>query len=384
MWYHSSTPANWTWLYIMVYDVAEDTWEMGEMILHEYNAPLHYIEEYSFDLTPWIGKDIKVAFAKRGVYQFAMDDISFTFIDDGNDLAVDAILAPDNQYGCTLTSDEEIKIRIENTGSTVVNTFDVHYSINDGMVVSETVNEVINVGETLDYTFMERADLSAFGDYTIAVEVMVENDQDPANNLRTAHVKSKDAEITVVLLTDFYESETSWKIVDKNNTIIATNGALQKTALHTDHVCVMSTGCYTFTLYDSYGDGISFGEAQGYLNVYYNGELVGGFSGDESNFGYEFSIDSIGDGCGMINVNTPSLNTVKAWPNPVTGTLFLENIEEVQSVQIIDMLGRVHTQPVKSAAIGVAVDFTNYKTGLYIVKINSKNNNYNTFLIQKK
>jgi hypothetical protein len=384
MWYHSSTPSNWTWLYIMVYDVAEDTWEMGELILYEMNAPFHYIEEYAFDLTPWIGKDVKVAFAKRGTYQFAMDDISFTFIDDGNDLGVGAILAPDNQYGCTLTSDEEIKIRIENTGTLDVSTFDVTYIINNATLVTETVNEEIKAGETLDYTFTEKADLSAFGDYTIDVEVIVEDDQDPGNNLRTTHVKSKDAEITIELLTDFYENETSWRIVDENNTIIATNGALQKTSLHTDHVCVMSTGCYTFTIYDTYGDGISFGPTPGYLNVYYNGEIIGGFSQDESNFGFEFKIDSIGDGCSGVNINSPYRETVKAYPNPVSSTLFLENLVEVTSVKIIDMLGREHTLQAEITGNKVAVDFSKFVNGLYLVKVISKDNNYDSFLIQKR
>ncbi len=384
MWYNSSTPSYWTWLYIMVYDVAEDTWEIGELILYEESVVLHYTEEYAFDLTAWEGKEIKVAFVKRGTYQFAMDDISCISVDDGNDLAMIAILSPDNQYGCTQTANEEIKIRIENTGTLDVNTFDVTYIINNAILVTETVNEEIKVGETLDYTFIEKADLSEFGDYTIDVEVIVEGDQDPGNNLRATNVKSTDAEITIELFTDYYQSETSWSIVDENNTIIATNEELQRATLHTSNICVMSTACYTFTIYDAYGDGISDGNPAGYLNVYYNGEWVGGFSQDESNFGYEFKIDSIGDGCGGVNINSPFREIVKAYPNPVSGTLFLENIEEVTTVKIIDMLGREHTQQVDGTENRVSVDFSKFEIGLYLVKIISKDTEYKTFLIRKE
>jgi len=69
MWYYSTSPSYWTWLYIMVYDVTVGTWELGELVLYEEEARLYYSEEYSFDLSPWEGKDIKIAFVKRGTNQ---------------------------------------------------------------------------------------------------------------------------------------------------------------------------------------------------------------------------------------------------------------------------------------------------------------------------
>lgn len=383
MWYHSSTPSYWTWLYIMIYDVEEDNWELGELILYEESISLHYNEEYSFDLGQWEGKDIKVAFVKRGTYQFAMDDISCISVNNGNDLGITAILAPNNQNGCTLTANEEVKIIIENTGTLDINTFDVQYIINYDIIVTETVNEEIKVGETLDYTFNEKADLSEYGDYIIDVSVEVEGDQNPENNLLSIYVESKDAEITIELLTDDYQTETSWVIVDENDNVIATNGELQKATLHTDKVCVLSTGCYTFTIYDTYGDGISEGTPPGYLNVYYNGILVGGFSGDEANFGFDFIVDEIGDGC-SVNTEDFASHNFKAFPNPVSSTLFLENLTEVQSVKIFDMLGREYIQQIESLSDRVSIDFSNFRNGLYLVKINTKNNNNRTFLIQKR
>jgi hypothetical protein len=78
----------------MVYNVAENNWEVGELILYEQNVALHYVEEYSFDLSAWKGKEVRVAFVKRGTYQFAMDDISCVSVELGNDMAMNAILAP--------------------------------------------------------------------------------------------------------------------------------------------------------------------------------------------------------------------------------------------------------------------------------------------------
>ena len=382
MWYYSSLPSNWTWFYIMVYDVSEDTWEIGELILHEENAYLYYDQEYSFNLSAWAGKDIKIGFVKRGTYQFAMDDISCISVQNGNDLALIEIQTPTNQHGCTLTADEDVKVKIKNTGTTDVTSFEVKYSINNGPFVTETVTEELKVGESLSYTFTEKADLSAFEDYTIDVEVHIQNDQNASNNSLSTNIKSRDAEIVIELRTDAFPGDNTWVIVDENNNIVATNGELEKQTLYYDTVCVMAAGCYTFTLLDEYGDGIS--APPGFLNVYYNGYLVGGFSENLSDFGSEFVIGSIGDGCDVANIDTVSKPMVTAYPNPVTDVLYLQNLEGENTIQIFDLLGRKYDTRINSGPNSTTVDFSNLLTGLYLIKITSSNNSTNSFMIQKK
>lgn len=74
LWYHSEAMYV-NKFYIMIYDYSKDAWEQGYLLANEFNSPLHYVEEYTFDLSQWKGKDIKVAFVKNGTYQMAMDDI---------------------------------------------------------------------------------------------------------------------------------------------------------------------------------------------------------------------------------------------------------------------------------------------------------------------
>ncbi len=75
LWYHSEM-SYVNKFYIMVYDFGTEKWEQGYLLANEFNSPYHYIEEYTFDLSQWSGKSIKVAFVKNGTYQMAMDDIS--------------------------------------------------------------------------------------------------------------------------------------------------------------------------------------------------------------------------------------------------------------------------------------------------------------------
>lgn len=59
----------------MIYDNATETWEEAYLWANDFNSPYHYIEEYKFDMNPWRGKEIKIAFVKNGTYQMAMDDV---------------------------------------------------------------------------------------------------------------------------------------------------------------------------------------------------------------------------------------------------------------------------------------------------------------------
>ena len=382
MWYLSSTPSYWTWLYIMVYDVEADTWEQGELILYEESIFLHYQEAYNFDLSPWAGKEIRVAFVKRGTYQFALDDISCVSVANGNDLALTSIISPNNLEDCALTANEEVKITIKNNGSTSVSSFEVSYTVNNNEIVTETVNLDINAGESVEYVFEENLDLSDFGDYKIDVNVFIEDDQNISNNALTTDVTSKDATITVELLTDKFAHETKWIINDNDGNTIASYGNFQDLTLHIDDVCVMSTGCYEFIMYDVYGDGISE-TPPGYLKVYYNDELVGGFTEDEANFGSVFTIGGIGNGC-SVNTENISSKEIKIYPNPVSNILYLDNIQDVQSISIFDMLGREYPQQFATILDRVSIDFSKFKNGLYIVKVYTKEKGNNSFLIEKK
>jgi hypothetical protein len=80
-----------------------------------------------------------------------------------------------------------------------------------------------------------------------------------ANNSVTVEVTASDAGglVTFNLHTDDYPEETSWQLENAEGNIIATGGAYTNT--DTDHfleLCLGEEECYTFTIFDSFGDGI--------------------------------------------------------------------------------------------------------------------------------
>ncbi|MBT4536975.1 MAG: hypothetical protein HOC30_04290, partial [Candidatus Marinimicrobia bacterium] len=90
--------------------------------------------------------------------------------------------------------------------------------------------------------------------------------------------------LTVEILTDVFASETSWDLYsDDGEMIFNMQDALQNNITYTWDV-VISPGTYTWTLYDSYGDGIY---QPGYYTLAINGEVFA------ENYNFTGSVESV-------------------------------------------------------------------------------------------
>ncbi len=78
---------------------------------------------------------------------------------------------------------------------------------------------------------------------------------------------------------DGYASETTWDIKNSSNTILASGGSWSDgTATASVEVC-LANGDYTLTVYDSYGDGLTWPNL-GSVSVSYKGTVVATMPGD--------------------------------------------------------------------------------------------------------
>ncbi|UCE66690.1 MAG: hypothetical protein JSU85_01340 [Candidatus Zixiibacteriota bacterium] len=97
------------------------------------------------------------------------------------------------------------------------------------------------------------------------------------------------------IMTDYGPDETTWELRNSSNIIVAQGGPYpEQITLFTDYVCADSIGCYSFTIFDSYGDGLA---PPGYFEIYLNGTLL------ESNntfYGFSLTIPRLGDDCGPL------------------------------------------------------------------------------------
>ena len=101
------------------------------------------------------------------------------FIDTG----IEAILSPGEDT--TYTSSEEIIVQIRNFGNVPISDFWVYYTINESAPVGEMISGTILSGESLQYTFVQVADLSAYQSYTIVAYTQLTNDVSSTNDSAT-------------------------------------------------------------------------------------------------------------------------------------------------------------------------------------------------------
>ncbi len=77
------------------------------------------------------------------------------------------------------------------------------------------------------------------------------------------------AEVWVLIKTDDFPEETSWAITDSEGTIwgISEDMSGMADTVLIDTVILYGTGCYTFEIYDSFGDGLCCDYGEGYYQV---------------------------------------------------------------------------------------------------------------------
>lgn len=98
---------------------------------------------------------------------YSFDDVTIT--NALNDVGVKSLVAPSLTGNCSLSNAEPITVQVKNYAGSAANNVAVSYDIN-GTTVTENI-PVINAGQTLNYTFTQTADLSAFQTYNIGIWV---------------------------------------------------------------------------------------------------------------------------------------------------------------------------------------------------------------------
>ena len=96
-------------------------------------------------------------------------------------------------------------------------------------------------------------------------------------------------EAIVTIVPDNYPNETSWELF-ADNVLVATGG------INSDTVCVDTTACMVFEIYDTYGDGICCGYGQGSYTLTFDGVIMdeGGQFTEQATEQFNCPVDTAG------------------------------------------------------------------------------------------
>ena len=278
--------------------------------------------------------------------------------------------------GETLTCEGDLipEVMIQNYGLTALTSLTIEVSVN-GTVVSTTPWSGNLATYATDNVTLPALTALANND-AVTINVTYPNgvvDADPANNPTisfnvTIATQNTHTDVTVQIVTDAYGSETTWDIKDANGMTVLSGGpysdlgaAGTTTETPVSGSLAINT-CHTFTIYDSYGDGIDAGYGAGSFSVVDgNGTTLcsGGVFTEEDGAAFKTG-NVIPAG---INDLTSNLSI---YPNPVKDMLTIKGA--YTSVEVFDIFSKL----VLSSEYAKNINVASLADGIYMLNITTE------------
>lgn len=273
------------------------------------------------------------------------------------------------------------RFKFQNTGTNPITSLDIDYSVNGG--AAQTYNWTGNLTsllfETIELPIIQY-NLQANNTLIISLP----NDDDNSNNEVTIDFDEAEyfettnfVELTITF--DNYPAETTWNIKNSSGTTVHSGGpygpgqAGQTIQLTLN---LNSDDCYTFAIFDSYGDGICCGFGQGsYTLSTDDGTIIvqgGDFElSDITNFGATVNL----------SIEDNKESSVTLYPNPTNGIINIQTKNNLE-ITIFDITGKKILN-VAEVSNGSQIDLSGLTVGLYLVKMNDGVNQSTQKLIIK-
>ena len=178
--------------------------------------------------------------------------------------------------------------------------------------------------------------------------------------------------VTLSITLDNYPEETSWQIRNSSNQVVAsggTYGSQPDGSTITVTEC-LDAGTYTFTISDTYGDGICCSYGNGSYALTSGGTTLasgGSFGSSEST---TFTIGGGTNAAFFESMSTTEPITIGMYPNPLVGNKILNvtSNKEDLTYMVRDMLGRTVSQ---GKVTNRQIDLNQLNAGVYMVTLDA-------------
>ena len=308
-------------------------------------------------------------------------------------LSFDGSLAPN---GCETSASGNVSVTVQNLGTEVLTSFTAEVIENGNTIASEDFNGSLDVYELTTVDFGNLTISST--DYEIVITSTDDNSNDNMIYQTLSFAGETNQMVTVSMLTDGYASETYLEITDQNgnvvwfegNEAIAGNYATGSEAAPADQtsplvnstqydweVQLSSTGCYTLTVGDYFGDGLfasQWGGTDGNWSLKdNNGTVINQMSSPEVFLGTDVANVLNGQPSSIDAINALELSV---YPNPIASAATLEltlNEKSTVNMEIVNVLGEVVSANIYNLNAGnnkVNFNVNNIESGIYFVQLN--------------
>jgi hypothetical protein len=290
-----------------------------------------------------------------------------------------------NLAECDFTITPEIELI--NLGNNPITSITISYDVDGG--TPTTINWTGNLAATGDSEIINLPVMSSSpGAHAFNVEITSPNggtDMNTANDDSSTDFSFGDSymgstSIELELTTDNYGGETSWEFANSAGTVLYSGDSYNNNTTYNESFAIEDNECYTFTIFDSYGDGICCDYGTGSYELTDNlGTVIfsgGEFGGDETT-----------------TITTASLstseyelsNTISIYPNPTTNVLTIKatnnNIPDAYTVY--NMLGQVVLNKKVANESDLTLNTSELSNGMYFIKISKESNQVSLPFIKK-
>jgi hypothetical protein len=179
--------------------------------------------------------------------------------------------------------------------------------------------------------------------------------------------------IIIRIRTDNSPNETSWKVRDEAGTILFSRTGYPSSSTIFNDTVTLANGCYNVTIYDASGDGVCCYDGQGYARIIQGASTTPLLNNGD--FGEFLSLNMTLDFQSGIDELSES-NSINVYPNPANNYVKLNTGFESGelTVDLLDMMGRIISHPVKCNVVGYATEMNlpSVNDGFYYLRLQRK------------
>ena len=243
--------------------------------------------------------------------------------------------------------------------------------------------------DVIDYDIQNPSHTYNLGDYDVTLTITNSNSAS-ITKVFPAYISydSNIYETTTVNLTVNVANginQNTWEFKDSSGTVLDSGGPYSSSGQYTHALDVVSSECYTFTIYDTQGDGLSnnapgqgaAGQEYYILRTDDNSTIYW-----NSNFGWEEDTQISTNYLSLSDINVSNFSV---YPNPSEHTINIKlNGESFpERYLIFDINGRVILNKIVSSESDLAINIESIDSGIYFLNIISNGREENVKFIVK-
>ena len=264
---------------------------------------------------------------------------------------------------------------ITNKGTTTLSSGIISYRIDNETASTQAWSGSLAINNSVVVT-LPTINISG-GNHTFTVQLVSPNgstDEEMANNIEESSTFSaffETSTVNLTLLTDNYGSETSWEFKDENDSVLYSGTGYINNTSYNESFNVASGGCFSFTIYDTEGDGICCRYGTGSYTLTDSDSNVIATGGEfETQESVSITAFTLGTDSYLLD------RKITLFPNPTTNVLNIKlgtSNTLPDNYSIYNMLGQVVLQQSVAEFNDLTVNTSSLSKGMYFIKLTTDN-----------